>query len=109
MMTVEMKMSVPKTALVMEVVAMMQWCCQGQRWWCSWFRLNGDIDGNDFGDDGGDDHIIDYGEDTDFTSLIWVFILETSAKHPGKDHKKTTTNGAGTNKFFKNVRCCSFS
>lgn len=74
----------------MEVVMTMLWSCQEWKWWWSWFRLDGDIDGNDIGENDGY-YVIDYGdrsEDADFTSLIWVRVLEIDPKDPGNDHLK---------------------
>lgn len=75
---------------VMEVVMTMLWSCQEWKCWWSWFRLDGDIDGNDIGENDGY-YVIDYGdrsEDADFTSLIWVRVLEIDPKDPGNDHLK---------------------
>lgn len=57
--------------------------------------LDGDTDGNDIGRGGGD-HVIDYSshsKDVDFTSLTWVYVLETGPQDLGKDHKKKKNDG----------------
>lgn len=41
--------------------------------------------------------MIDYDAGTLFTSRIWVYVLETSPKVPGEDHKNNSHEGRGKN------------
>lgn len=38
------------------MVIAVQWCCQKGGWWRGWFRFDGDLNGNDTGNDGSIHH-----------------------------------------------------